>query len=282
VAPGLRFALAAAALFAFKSAAQTPSRPEFEVASIKLNTDCVNGAGNEQHSPGRFGVECVSPRDYIRGAYGAYGNGRNRNVRPPEVLGGAKWVDTDHYDIIAKTRGDTGLDEMYGPMMRALLEDRFQLKIHTETRELPVYMLAVAKGGAKLSPSKDGSCVPLDVKNVLQSPPPPNYCGRMTTKGSATRIVDGFGTTLAEFTDRIFKDTLDRPVIDQTGLTGLFDIHLEYVLETGTGASPEASGVNGGVSIFTALQEQLGLKLSPDKGPVEVLVIDHIERPSAN
>ncbi len=117
------------------------------------------------------------------------------------------------------------------------------------------------------------------MKNVLKAPPTPNYCGRMTTGGGATRTADGFGTTLTEFTNRIFRGTLDRPVIDRTGLTGMFDIHLEYVREIGADALPADTG---GVSIFTALQEQLGLKLTPDKGPVEVFVIDHVERPSDN
>ena len=87
--------------------------------------------------PGSFSVECVSLREYIRGAYGSYGFGRNPHVRPPKVLGGPDWVDTDHYDIVAKAPADTPLDEMYGPMMRALLEDRFGLKIHSEIREPP-------------------------------------------------------------------------------------------------------------------------------------------------
>ena len=133
-----------ALLFAFHGIAQTP-RIQFEVATIRLNETCVNGTGLEHLSPGRFGVECVSLRDYIRGAYGSYGPGRNPNVRPPTVLGGPGWVDTDRYDIVASARGDTGLDQMYGPMMRALLEDRFQLKIHSETRELPVYSLTVTR-----------------------------------------------------------------------------------------------------------------------------------------
>jgi len=274
-----RFTLAAALLaFALDGIAQTPARPEFEVATIRLNADCVNGAGREQQSAGRFSVECVSLRDYVRGAYGSFGNGRDRNLRPPQVLGGPKWVDTERYDIVAKPPPDTGLDEMYGPMMRALLENRFQLKVHTEIRELPVYTLSVARGGPKLTATAAGSCVPVDLKTVLKTAGPANYCGRTTTKAGAKRIVDGYGITLAQFTDRIFRETLDRQVIDKTGVTGLFDIHLEYVPETVISAAPDT----GDPSIFTALQEQLGLKLSSDKGPVEVIVIDSVEKPSEN
>jgi uncharacterized protein (TIGR03435 family) len=226
-------------------------------------------------------VECVSLRDYIRGAYGSYGFGRNPNVRPPKVLGGPDWVDTDRYDIVAKTPAETGLDEMYGPMMRALLEDRFGLKIHSEIRELPVYALTAARSGAKLTPSKPGSCVAIDVKSVLQAPPSPNYCGRFEMKRGAVWIADAKGMTVAEFAARVFRDALDRPVIDRTRIAGLFDIHLEFSdLETSAGQNGDAD--NAAPSIFTAVQEQLGLKLSPDKGPVEVLVIDHVEKPSAN
>ena len=268
-----------ALLFAFHGIAQTP-RIQFEVATIRLNETCVNGTGLEHLSPGRFGVECVSLRDYIRGAYGSYGIGRNPNVRPPTVLGGPGWVDTDRYDIVARAPGETGLDEMYGPMMRALLEDRFQLKLHTETRELPVYSLTVTRGGTKLTPSKAGSCVAIDPKSVLQTPPGPNYCGRFQMTRGAVRMADANGMTVAEFSSRVFRDSLDRPVIDRTGIAGLFDIHLEF----SASEIAAAGGVddNAAPSIFTAVQEQLGLKLSPDTGPVEVFVIDHAEKPSAN
>ena len=253
----------AAGLAAAIGVAQSPPRAEFEVATVKLNTECIHGVGREQHSPGRFGVECVSVREYIRGAYDV------PDAR--HVLGGPKWLDTDHYDIVAKATGETGLDEMYGPMMRELLQERFQLKLHRETREMPVYTLTVGKGGAKLVPVKEGECVPIDLSQVLRQPPTPNYCGRMTTKRGAITVVDGSGTTLEEFTKRVFRDTLDRPVIDQTGIAGRFDIHLEY-----------ASGEGDGPSIFGAIQEHLGLKLAAGRGAVEVLMIDRVERPTAN
>jgi uncharacterized protein (TIGR03435 family) len=258
-------------------AQSNPARPEFEVATIRLSLACISGGGHEQLSPGRFGVECVSLRNYIRVAFGSFGSGRNPNAKPPEVLGGPAWLDSDRYDIIAKAAGDTGLDEMYGPMMQSLLADRFQLKIHSEVRELPVYFLTVASGSGKLIPVKDGSCSPIDLKQVLKSPPPSNYCGRMTTKKGTSTTFDGYGITMVEFANRIFEDTLDRPVIDRSGLTGRFDIHFEFVPSDVLLSTDE-----NGPSIFTALREQLGLKLSPAKGPVEVLVIDHVAKPSEN
>jgi uncharacterized protein (TIGR03435 family) len=281
VRPSLLIVLAALSWFAFHSIAQTPQRVQFEVATIRLNKDCVNGAGLEHHSPGRFGVECVSLREYIRGAYGSYGFGRNPNVRPPKVLGGPDWVDTNHYDIVAKASAETGLDEMYGPMTRALLEDRFGLKLHSEIRELPIYALTAARGGAKLTPSKPGSCVAIDIKSVLKAPPGVNYCGRFEMKRGTVWIADAKGMTVTEFAARVFRNTLDRPVIDRTGIAGLFDIRLEFSgLEISAGLGGDAD--NAAPSVFTAVQEQLGLKLSPDNGPVEVFVIDHVEKPSAN
>jgi uncharacterized protein (TIGR03435 family) len=281
VRPSLLIVLATFLWFAFSSGAQTPQRVQFEVATIRLNKACVNGAGLEHLSLGRFGVECVSLRDYIRGAYGSYGFGRNPNVRPPKVLGGPDWVDTDRYDIVAKAPTEAGLDEMYGPMMRALLEDRFGLKIHSEIRELPVYALTAARGGAKLTPLKPGNCVAIDAKSVLKTPPGPHYCGRFEMKRGSVWVADAKGMTVAEFAARVFRDTLDRPVIDRTSIAGLFDIHLEFSsLEISTGLSGDAD--NQVPSVFTAVQEQLGLKLSPGKGPVEVLVIDQVEKPSAN
>jgi uncharacterized protein (TIGR03435 family) len=252
-------------------------RAEFEVATIKLSLTCISGGGHEQLSPGRFGVECVSLRDYIRVAFGAFGSGPNPGAKPPEVLGGPAWLDTDRYDIIAKASGDTGLDEMYGPMMQSLLQDRFQLKLHTEVRDLPVYLLTLNNRLGKLTPVKEGSCVPIDLKQVLKSPPPENYCGRMTTKRGTNTTFDGYGITMVEFANRIFKDALDRPVLDRSGLSGRFDIHFGFVANDAL-VSPD----DVGPSIFTALREQLGLKLSAAKGPVEVLVIDHVERPSGN
>jgi len=195
---------------------------------------------------------------------------------PPEVVGGPRWIDTDRYDIVATAPDNPGLDQMYGPMTRTLLEDRFRLKLHDEVRRLPVYNLTVLKQSAKLKPTPDGSCVPIELKTVLQSPTPPNYCGRNSvTTGNAT-VFDGYGVTITEFISRALR-TLDRPVIDLSGLTGRFDIHLEFapanLLDNGEVSAP---------SVFTAIQEQLGLKLSASTGPVKVHVIDHVERASEN
>src|SRR5581483_5779220 len=120
----------------------------FEVATIRLNTACANGT-REQHSPGRYGLRCAAIRDIIRVAYGSTG-GPPQGQLPP-VLGGPRWLDTDRYDIEATAPGNPGLDQMYGPMTRALLEERFRLKLRDEVRKMPVYNLTV-KGTARMKP----------------------------------------------------------------------------------------------------------------------------------
>jgi uncharacterized protein (TIGR03435 family) len=246
---------------------------QFEVATIRLNTNCT-GTGNEAHSQGRFDLKCVPLRQMIRVAYGNVGG--SSPARLPDVLGGPAWLDADRYDIAARAPGNSGLDQMYGPMTRSLLQDRFRLRVHDEVRKLPVYNLTALKDASKLKPLKEGSCVPVDLSTVLQSAPPSNYCGRNTLTKGRTMVFEGYGVTIAEFIERGFR-TLDRPVIDLTRLTGRFDIHLEFVP-----ADAPDPGDNSGASVFTAVQEQLGLRLSTATGPVKVHVIDHVERPSPN
>jgi uncharacterized protein (TIGR03435 family) len=106
----------------------------------------------------------MTVRLLVRAAYTAL-SGEQIAARQMEIVGGPGWIDNDHFDISAKAEGPTGPATMIGPMLRALLEERFQLKVHTEPRESPVYSLTVAKGGPKLTPAKDGSCVPFDLNN---------------------------------------------------------------------------------------------------------------------
>jgi len=188
-------------------------------------------------------------------------------------------------------------------MLQALLEDRFKLKMHLESREVPVYALTVANGGSKLKPFQQGSCVPLNPSNL---PPPPPPAGQRNCNASVGVGVDSGpsikveaqGTSLDYFTG-LLSLALDRPVIDKTGIAGSFEIHLEFAPDRttprflpggdmnpglpGAGAPPAApSEPTGGRSIFTAIQEQLGLKLDSARGSRYVLVIDSVERPSEN
>jgi uncharacterized protein (TIGR03435 family) len=175
-------------------------------------------------------------------------------------------------------------------MMQKLLEEHFQLKIHHELTEGPVYFLTVPRGGPKLHAFTEGSCTP------YTSPPPPlqpgqTYCESLIgllTRQKGQAIAQG--TTLDDFS-KLLRPVLDRPVINKTGITGKFDIHIDFSLE-GTfaslsfsqpnGGSSTASNPTGSPSIFTAFEEQLGLKLESGKGPVDRFVIDHIEKPAEN
>ena len=175
-------------------------------------------------------------------------------------------------------------------MMQRLLEDRFHLKIYRETREGPVYFLTVARGGPKLHPFKEGGCTSWAV------PPPPRqpgaqYCVILVSLISSS--MEALGATLDEFS-KTLGTVVDRPVIDTTGITGRFDIRFKFSREGTTlagvrliGPLPAsdprpASDPTDPPSIFVALQEELGLRLEAGRGPVETLVIDHIEKPSEN
>jgi len=204
------------------------------------------------------------------------------------INGGPSWIHSAFYEINAKAEGNPSVRMMRGPMMQVLLEDRFQLKIHHQTTEGPVYFLSVARGGPKLHSFTEGSCTPY----YSSDPPPPlqpgqEYC-RSNIRGLSPASVEVQGGTLDEFS-KLLRPVLDRPVINKTGITGRFDIRVEFSRE-GTkmagmplmrdGVPAPASDPTDAPSIFTALQEQLGLRLESGKGPVEMLVIDHIERPT--
>ena len=187
---------------------------------------------------------------------------------------------------------------MLGPMMRTLLEDRFKLKIHRETKQVDVYALTLTKQGHNLPPRPKGSCIAADFDHPpLPAPgqPIPKLCGmpRIATNG-----FDIYGATMMDM-GKALSNRLDRNVIDKTGIAGMFDIHLEWFpadSEVSLSNPPFSSGPSLGdpagpanpsarVDNFGAIQtalQKLGLKLEPAKGPSEFLVIDHIERPSAN
>lgn len=257
---------------------------KFEVASVRP-TSSTDGRALLQATPGRLALRNLAPRRLILIAY---------DIQDTQLAGDPSWIDSDHYDIVAKADGNPSVQQMEGPMLRALLEERFRLALHRETRQLPVYKLSVGKSGPKFQPTKEGSCTPY----VTSAPPPitrqgeplPNLCGfRRTAADPANRILDGQGITmsyLATTLSRTYISTLGRNVIDGTGLTGMFDIYLKWAIDPPTTTPGDAGNATppdlAGPSIFTAVQEQLGLTLEPTKGPVEVLVIDHIEKPSGN
>jgi uncharacterized protein (TIGR03435 family) len=272
------------------------AQPQFEVASVKLNANCGNFRGGRvPFSPGRLAMECTTLQNLIQSAYGAFATG-TLNQEMLQISGGPGWVESDRYDLAAKAEGAARVEQMMGPMLRALLEDRFKLKIHRETKETPVYALTVAKSGLKIQPVKEGGCVPIDLNHLPQPPEPgrprPNYCGNVSIRMSPQGVtMETHGSTMTEFAQRL-SGLLDRKVVDKSGIAGQFDFHLEFAPDESTrgfggrgagdagGATPPAAPE--GPSVFDALQQQFGLRLTPDKAPVDSLVIDHVEKPSEN
>ncbi|HWZ29745.1 MAG TPA: TIGR03435 family protein [Bryobacteraceae bacterium] len=272
-------------------AAATP--PKFEVASIK---QCKGGAfppegrsgggpaGNL--SPGRLRLPCQDVMHFIQGAYGLFANGQLNPFSTVRISGGPAWINSDLYQLDAKADGPASRSMMNGPMLQSLLEDRLKLKIHRETREVPVYALTVAKGRPKLQPFKEGSCISEDFDNP--SPPPeaaqslPKLCGMLRGTNNGFEVPR---VTMADFCKNL-SGRLDRVVIDKTGIAGTFDIHLD--LSLADLGYPSAVGLSESATpadIFAAVNaavKKLGLKLKPAKGPGEFFVIDHVEKPSEN
>jgi uncharacterized protein (TIGR03435 family) len=271
-APVLLGVLNAPAIRAQNAPAATP---KFEVASIKPCQDPLNDLGHHS-SPGRLASDCAELLNLIGNAYTTFADGHlNLNSEPAPINGGPPWVHSASYEVNAKAEGNPSVPMMLGPMMRRLLEDRFHLKIHHQTTKGPVYFLTVARGGPKLHPFTEGSCTPY---STLPRPPlqpgSKEYCERIIS-GGPPPWMEAKGATLDEFC-KTLRMVVDRPVIDKTGITGRFDIRVEFSREE---PAPDPTAPP---SIFTALQEKLGLRLEPGRGPVETLVIDHIEKPTGN
>ncbi len=165
-------------------------------------------------------------------------------------------------------------------MLQALLEERFHLAVRRETKELPVLLLTIAKNGIRFEVSKEGGCTTPTPGSSAQT-----FCGSVRT---SPRSLDGRAISMEQITTAL-SNIMQRPVIDKTGLTGTFDIHAEWIADESTPgqmaglalpATPPAD--SSGPTVFAALQNQLGLKLESGRGPVEMLVIGRLERPTPN
>jgi len=198
-------------------------------------------------------------------------------VRYPDSLEGAPaWIN-ESYEIHGRAKGQASREILQGPMLRTLLEDRFHLRIHRETRKTPGYVLTLAPGGPKMPRTPEGSCIPVDKYNPsAEFVPWDKMCGRPL--GRAT--IDADGLTVGEFADFVSGMTR-QPVLDNTELAGRFYFRLNFATDDATPAF-HAPSTPGAPSLFTAIQEQLGLKLEPGEVPRVFWVIDHIERPALN
>jgi uncharacterized protein (TIGR03435 family) len=290
------------ALAAFLPASAQPPGPKFEVATIRPSTNCGGGGDGGQMKSGPATIPVASPDRLFRcgpvsmlitiaylasSAKGTQANPSARLIPNIPIEGGPDWVRSENYAITAKADRPVSRDMMEGPMMRALLEDRFKLKVHRGSRNGPAYALTVANGGIKLHKS---TCTPPAFGP--DAPPLPAGATPCPMEGVARRgsvlIVNRYAKNLSEFSLML---PMDRPVVDRTGVPGLFDFHLEFspddtspFFQSRWQQLPDTAADDpaAGPSIFTALREQLGLKLSPVQAPREFLMIDSIERPSAN
>ncbi len=263
--------------------------PKFEVAAIKPSS-ASDGRFMMMMTPDGTSLRGVSARTILRQAFG---------VEEDRIIGAPAWVKSDRYDIEAKVapedaaRLDKLKPEQRRTMLLPLLTERFNLKYHHETRELPMYALVVAKGGPKLTESKpEDIAKPGDgpKKDALPSDPLKAPLGKRDSMFMDPGRLESHGTGMG-FLARALAPLLGHTVVNKTGLTGNYDYTLQW---TPDNMSPPMGGPNGGPPksdggsdtgeppLFTAIQEQLGLKLESTKGQVDVIVIDHIDQPSAN
>jgi uncharacterized protein (TIGR03435 family) len=278
----------AAAVIVCVPAAQEPS---FEVASLKPNKSGSNNIGIRFPGVGQFNVINMPLREMIRFAY---------DLQPMQIEGGPDWMSSDRFDIVAKAEGRPTMPQV-NAMLRSLLAERFALRAHVETRELPIYELVFARAdkrlGAQLQPATS-ECRPLRTPNAAPKPPPPPSGGPGPETippgddGSNLRCGALFGPgfiTLRQFTMVRFARDLSmvarRIVVDRTGLAGRYDIDVEFSPEFRPAPPPGVPDLapavtSDGPSLFTAIQEQLGLKLESARGPVEVLIVDRADRPT--
>jgi uncharacterized protein (TIGR03435 family) len=279
--------------------------PRFDAVSIKQCIPNVNSRqDSETISPNSLRLECRTVKSLIQEAFINGGEsspefgsrsvvqwqsgGRGsmttqtttahepnlRLIREP-VQGGPDWLDFDLYTIEAKSGRSQDPGIVAGAMLQAILEDRFKLKVHHDTSEVPVYVLTVAEGGAHFRAAAEGSCVPfaLNRTSMLGSRAASPACGSFRNTGA--HAIEAFAT-IANFCAQL-SVWLDRDVVDKTGLSGMFDFHLPF----------SASDIKPGPLTDPAQQissaaQTLGLKLEPGKNPSDVLVVDHVERPAEN
>jgi len=250
---GLTSALVVGVMVGVGLFAQTP--PAFEVASIRVHSFAS--------------ADRVGPP--IAGNRGTFGGNLKQliiyawDLKVYQLSGGPAWVtnpstDTDYYDINAKAEGDEPLTESRArQLLQTLLADRFQLRVHRESKEMPVYALVIGKAGPKL---KDSA---------------PDATTGMRASVTLATVTSTFTKSPMSSLVRVLSSAADRPVLDQTGLTGSYDYKIEFARDPAAAVAESSAA-----SLFTAVQEQLGLKLEPRKASIETLVIDHAERPSDN
>jgi uncharacterized protein (TIGR03435 family) len=230
---------------------QSVAAPQFEVASVKPSNAEPGSASGIYTGHGRLDAHNVTLKRCIMGAYG---------VGPHEVSGGPTWLDTDRFDILAKADRPVNDDAVLMVMLQGLLAERFQLAVQRETRIIPAYVLGVGKNGPRLEKAEGGEG------------------STNSTSNNRRMSIDARHTDLDSFA-RILARQMNMPVVNQTGLPGMFNFKLHWSPDD---ARLAPAGDTDEPSIFTAIQEQLGLRLRSATAPVTILIIAHAERPTQN
>jgi uncharacterized protein (TIGR03435 family) len=313
----------------FQSAAapiQSPDIPKWEAVSVRPCEPTGGGGGRgggggaagNQADPERLVMRCQNIWTLVMTAYGQIANPGSYEAHTLPIVGPA-WIVSELYTIEAKAEKPVDLKVMRGPMLQTILEERFMLKLRRESRDIPLLVLTVAKGGPKMQPHQEGSCVVLERAGPRAMPPaiPPNpgegkvFCGAINAEiggfftgflrvpmpglrpPSTPRLqaVDVKGLTVEEFIKGLLYAVIystNTPVVDKTGLTGKFDFRVEYgfkpqeIRQHAQRTGRLESDFDTSPTVFEALEDQLGLKLVETKGPWPHFVIDQVERPSPN
>jgi uncharacterized protein (TIGR03435 family) len=250
--------------------------PAFEVVSVKENRSNAAGHRMQYRPDGRVMVTNAPLRVLVETAYG---------LLPQHLTGGPGWLDSARFDIVAKAGQNLPPSAPGGPpgpaqlMLQRLLAERFKLVVRGERRELQIYALTVARDDGRLGPAisaakADCAALMAAYGRGAAPPPPQSECGITGAPGR----VSGRGAIMAMFARGVLAAAVEHIVEDRTGLIGGFDFDLEFSVDSGVAAGTTLGPASA--SIFTALEEQLGLKLRPVRAPVDVLVIDRVERPT--
>jgi len=258
-----RLAIAATLLAASALAAQSaPPNPAFEVATIKpVESSPKSARYIVMQGPHRFVEKDYTLKLLIAAAF---------NLNPKAVGGGPTWIESDHFDILALTPGEAQPShDQQMAMLRTLLTDRFKLAFHREAKVFSIYALEVAKGGSKLKPSTAAA---------IEQP------ALISTVYPQRIVLPARNAAMSDFVSMMQRAILDRPVVDKTGLSGRYDFNLEWAPdESQFGGDVGAASSDAPIPpFFTAIQQQLGLRLEATRGPIETIVVDHAEHPSAN
>lgn len=278
----------------------TVPTPKFEVVSVRPCAANEPGSGRgsplADASPGRLHLTCYNVLRMIQTAYATYADGRPHGESEQPVIplsnsvvqsgmdhtgaqGVPDWVSRDRFTIEAKAETEAPPILMVGPMLQRVLEDRFKVKVHREMREVPVYEMVATKGGAKLTPATPGACVPYDMR---VSPQPPLGAGQHRCSnsnrpnGNGGYVYDYEAITLDEFAAGWSRGwIIDRPIVNKTGITGLFTMQVE---QSGHATAQDEATAE----MIAQFKNRLGLELRPGKGQREFLIIDHVEPPTPN